>query len=196
MRAIDVVQKLQAAKATVLTANDLRLLFGVTNASSLYTALQRLVARGLLRRLGKGLFVCAGAPADPFLLANLLRRPSYVSLESALNLHGLLVQTPQVVTSVTTGRPAHLEVESRGFIYRHLHSRLWFGFERNGTFLVATPEKAFLDWLYLASRSERPEILDDLKWKRLNFNRLDEWAALIPSPLFQRAYRRWLPRRR
>lgn len=194
MDTISALQRLQAARTAVFTANDLRLLFGIGKAASLHTALQRLVARGLLRRLGKGLFVLAGAAIDPFLVANLLRRPSYVSLESALNLHGLLLQTPRMVTSVTTGRPCRLRAGSQEFTYRHLSPRLWFGFERNGTFLVATPEKAFFDWLYLSSPGDRLERLGDLEWKRLNRRQLDEWAASVPSPLFQRAYRQWLKR--
>ena len=192
MNAISCLQRLQAAKRTVFTANDLRLLLGVRNDSSFHTALHRLVGRGVLQRLGKGLFIIAGSPVDPFALANHLRRPSYVSLESALNLHGLLIQSPRVITSVTTGRGCRLHSGGYEFVYRHLTARLWFGFEQNGTFLVASPEKAFLDWLYLASRSSRPALLNDIAWRRLNRRQLDEWAARVSSPLFQRAYSQWL----
>ena len=192
MDTITGLQRLQAAPTTVFTANDLRLLFGVKNAASLHTTLYRLVARGILRRIGKGLFVLAGAAVDPFQLANLLRRPSYISLESALNLHGLLLQTPRTMTSVTTGRPCQLRAGDQEFSYRHLTPRLWFGFERNGTFLVATPEKAFFDWLYLSSRGDRLERLSDLERKRLNRKQMDAWAASVPSRSFQKAYRQWL----
>ncbi len=195
MNTVTLLQRLQSAKAAVFTANDLRLLSNSRKAPSLHTALHRLVGRGVLRRIGKGLFARAQIPIDPFQLANVLRRPSYVSLESALNLHGILVQTPRMVTSVTTGRPVHLDAVGHEFIYRHLNRRLWFGFERNGAFLMATPEKAFLDWLYLASRGDGPSLLDDLQWRRLNLRQLDQWAADIPSPLFQRAYRKWLKKR-
>lgn len=192
MKALAGLQRIQASRASVFSANDLRLLFRMTDAGSLHTTLHRLVARGVLRRLRKGVFLCPGKPLDPFALANLLRRPSYISLESALNLHGLLVQTPRVVTSVTTGRPGHLRAGGHEFAYRHLTPRLWFGFERNGDFLMASPEKAFLDWLYLASRADRPGLLDDLAWRRLDRQRLERWAAAVPSPAFHRAYRQWL----
>ncbi len=192
MDTITCLQRLQTAGTEVFTANDLRLLFGAKNAGSLHTALHRLVVRGILKRVGKGLFVLAGAAVDPFRLANFLRRPSYISLESALNLHGLLLQTPRTITSVTTGRPCQLRAGDQQFTYRHLTLRLWFGFERNGTFLVATPEKAFFDWLYLSSPGDRLERLSDLEWKRLNRRQMDAWAASVPSPSFQRAYRQWL----
>lgn len=192
MNTIELLQRLQATQATIFSANDLRLIGDIRRDPSLYMTLHRLVARGLLKKIDKGLFARAEVPTDPFQLANFLRRPSYVSLESALNLHGILVQTPRMVTSATTGRPVHLNAVGREFVYRHLNRRLWFGFERNGTFLVATPEKAFLDWLYLAARGERPSLLDDLRWRRLNLRQLDRWTAEIPSRSFQRAYRHWL----
>jgi len=192
MNTVALLQRLQSARATIFTANDLRLLFGVRNRQSLYTALHRLVTRGVLRRLSKGLFICAGVSVDPFALANLLRRPSYVSLESALNLHGILVQTPRMITSVTTGRPCRLKAAGHEFRYRHLSPQLWFGFERNGAFLVAVPEKAFLDWLYLSHRGARPALLDEMAWRRLDRRQLNRWASSIRSPLFHRAYRRWL----
>lgn len=186
------LQRLLVAKRTVVTANDLRLVLGIRNTHSLHMRLKRLVARGRLKRLAKGLFACAGVAPDPFELANLARRPSYISLESALNLHGLLIQTPRMITSVTTSRPGRLHIGGHELIYRHIHPRLWSGFDRNGAFLLATPEKAFLDWLYLVSRSDRPRLLDDLAWKRLNKRLLDKWAAAVPSRAFQKAYRQWL----
>lgn len=196
MDTVACLQRLQAARTSLFTANDLRLLFGIAKGPSLHTTLHRLVARGILRRIGKGLFLRAGAPLDPFVLANLLRRPSYVSLESALNLHGLLVQTPRVTTSVTTGRPCRIRAGGHEFVYRHLASRLWFGFERNGAFLIASPEKAFLDWLYFASRGARPALLDDIAWRRINRRQLDAWAGRVPSAAFRRAYRQWLKKGR
>src|SRR3989338_3440091 len=64
--------------------------------------LARLVRAGALIRLKRGLYALAHTQPDELVMANLIYRPSYVSLESALNYYGII---PDVVENVTSVSP-------------------------------------------------------------------------------------------
>ena len=75
--------------------------------------LSRWVKTGRLIQLTRGLYTLAepyrkGA-AHPFVLANAIKRASYVSLQSALGYFGMIPEHVPMVTSVTTQRPARIE---------------------------------------------------------------------------------------
>jgi predicted transcriptional regulator of viral defense system len=56
----------------------------------------------------------------PYLVANELHRPSYVSLQSALAWHGLIPEAVPVTASATTVRPTSLDTPLGRYAYRHL----------------------------------------------------------------------------
>lgn len=89
----------------------------------------------------------------PFLVANHLQKASYVSLQAALAFYGLIPEVVNVTTSVSTGRPERLETPLGIYEFRHVKTALLFGYRmiRLGeqSALVATPEKALLDLIYL-----------------------------------------------
>src|SRR6218665_3344082 len=66
--------------------------------------ISELVKSGELISMRRGLYVSdAGLPpVSPFLIANHLRGPSYVSLESALSFWGLIPERVYEISSVTT----------------------------------------------------------------------------------------------
>lgn len=84
-------------------------------------------------------------------------QPCYISLQSALFYHGLISQIPTVVYAVSTARTRRWTTPLATVSIHHLHSAFFFGFEAvgNGAFRMATPEKAFLDCLYLSSAKSR-----------------------------------------
>ncbi|HBL26393.1 MAG TPA: hypothetical protein DD490_06115 [Acidobacteria bacterium] len=66
----------------------------------------------------------------PFLVANLLVRGSYVSLQAALAQYGLIPEYVPVTTSVTPGRPGHWDTPLGSYLYRQLGKDLQTGFRR------------------------------------------------------------------
>ena len=48
--------------------------------------------------------------AHPFVVANALKKASYVSLQSALSHYGMIPEYVPVTTSVTTRRPEEVEI--------------------------------------------------------------------------------------
>ncbi|MCY3776186.1 MAG: hypothetical protein OXH11_09390 [Candidatus Aminicenantes bacterium] len=110
-------------------------------------------------------------PAHPFAAANALKKASYVSLQSALAHYGMIPEYVPVTTSITTGRPEELSTPIGRFQFRHVSVPLFFGFgeleiARDQMALLARPEKALVDLLYLTPHSDRVEYLRELRLER------------------------------
>ena len=87
-------------------------------------------------------------------IANRIYRPSYISLQTALSFYGIIPEVVTNVTSVTTLKTAEFENRFGTFSYKTIQPRLFFGytvkpFLKDMAFLLAEPEKAILDLLYL-----------------------------------------------
>lgn len=128
-----------------------------------------LIRKGVIVRVKKGLYVLGeGYRRRPYsreLLANLIYGPSYISLEWALQYHGMIPERVEAVTSVTTGRSKRFQTPAGLFIYRQIPLQAFrFGMTRvetegQGAFLVATAEKALCDKI----REDRGTALRSLK---------------------------------
>jgi len=86
-------------------------------------------------------------------LANVLRFPSYVSLEYVLSTSGLLPETAFAITSITLKTSRVYKSEIGTFIYRNIKGSLFFHYcikDFNGKKVrIAGPAKALFDFLYL-----------------------------------------------
>lgn len=131
---------------------------------SLYKIIARLVKSKVLERIERDKYMLSGDQIDPFLAANLLYSPSYISLESALNYHGILSQFPSMVTSITTKKPVSKKNKIGEFDYASLQKKLFFGWVKKDGYLLAEPEKALLDQIYFNSKG-----LKALSWDEYNF---------------------------
>jgi len=153
------------------------------DTQQLSVQLARWVAQKKILSLRRGLYLLTEAyrkhePA-PEVLANLLVTPSYVSLERALAVHGVIPESVPRVLSVTTRRPCALKTPVGEFVYRYVQPALFFGFVEmslgGAIALVARPEKALLDLVHL-SRGE----YSDARIEELRLQNLD---ALDPARL-------------
>jgi hypothetical protein len=92
-----------------------------------------------------------------FFLANQLLWPSYVSLEAALGYYGLIPEAVADVTSVTTKKTSQFNNPIGRFVYQHVKPDAFRGYrsykdEAGLDCLIAEPEKAVVDFLYLNLR--------------------------------------------
>jgi predicted transcriptional regulator of viral defense system len=166
--------------------------------------LVRWVKAGRLIQLRRGVYTLAGAyrkvEAHPFLIANALNRASYVSLQSALAWYGMIPENVPVVTSVTTGRPERVKTELGILLFRHIKPDLFNGFRRIDVIgrqqaIIATPEKALTDLLYLTPGSDQEGYLEELRLQDvddLDRKALQKGAASTGSGKVQRAVHRLL----
>lgn len=130
----------------------------------------------------------------PFLIANHLQRASYVSLQSALAFYSLIPETVNTIVSVTTGRPGQLETPLGTYEFRHIRTDLLFGYQMTDVggqeALVATPEKALLDLVYLQPGGESFDYLQELRLQnveQLDLDRLKKQSEMFDSPKMRRA---------
>ncbi len=138
--------------------------------------LSRWVKAGKLIQLTKGLYTLA-APyskraTHPFVLANVMKKASYVSLQSALAYFGMIPEHVPTVTSVTTQRPARVETPLGCFLFRHIKKGWFSGYKQvdlgaGQKAFVATPEKALLDLVYLTPGADSYEFLAELRLQNL-----------------------------
>ena len=114
--------------------------------------------KGLVIKLKRGLYILneSDRKIEPsrIFLANALYSPSYVSTTYAFGYYDLIPEKVEDVTSITTKKTAKFTNTFGTFIYQHLKINLFFGFkeieDENGfPVLIAEPEKAILDLIYL-----------------------------------------------
>ena len=169
------------------------LLSGEGDPRSLRVQLARWVKAGHLIQLKREVYIFAAhfqrvAPS-PYLLAAVLTAPSYVSLEKALEFHGLIPEAVFTVTCITTKRPGSMETPLGMFSYNHVRAGLFWGYgsvefsSQRG--YVAHPEKALLDFVYLRSPELTRDYLDELRLQNLekvNTGRLMEYGERFGKP--------------
>lgn len=153
------------------------LLAGDVDTADVRRQLSRWVKAGRLLQLRRGLYALV-APfrkvrPDPLLVANRLVPGSYVSLQAALAHFALIPEYVPVTTSVTVGRPCRWDTPLGSYDFRHLRNQLFFGFQkrllmRGQEALMATPEKALLDLVYLEPDGDSLEYLTELRLQNLD----------------------------
>lgn len=175
------------------------LLAGDIDPNIVRLQLTRWTKTGRIYQLRRGLYAIAPPyqkrKPHPFLIANCLHRSSYVSLQSALAFYGLIPDTVNVTLSVTVGRPELLETPLGSFRFRHIKTDLLFGYkmiELNDSqqALVALPEKALLDLVYLQTGGETQAYLKGLRLQNLEVINLDvikQHADVFNTPKLRRA---------
>jgi predicted transcriptional regulator of viral defense system len=175
----------QLASLIVFSLSDLRLLEPDFRRANLTVW----KSRGWVRMVAPGFYVFADQVLDEgvlFQIANRVYPPSYVSLESALAYYHLIPETVYAITSVGTRKTRYLSSDLGEFHYRTIQSTYYFGYQpietREGhRFLMAEPEKAILDFLYLHRQLALPADflslrLDPEMSEKLNRGKLRQWA--------------------
>lgn len=129
--------------------------------------------------------------------ASKIYSPSYISLHTALSYYGLIPEAVVEITSVSTRKTAHFANRFAVYSYQTINPELFWGYEpkqiRDGkSFLLATPEKAIIDLLYLypqySSMEEMRELRLDEDFVRdeLNIERLLTYTERIGSPILNK----------
>ena len=186
-------------KAGELPCFSTRFLAAGENMPQIRLQLARWVKDGRLIKIHKGLYTLAEPyrklKPELFCVANSLKSPSYVSLQSALSRYGLIPEFVPVTTSITTTRPQLIETPLGRFEYRHVSKNLFWGYQmleltENQRAFAASPEKALLDLVYLTSHGDTEDFLRELRlqnFSRLSKNVLREYSKKFGSPKIERA---------
>jgi predicted transcriptional regulator of viral defense system len=149
--------------------------------------LAKLARRGMIARLTRGIWADVKHPdfspyaAVPYLLrARDHNAVGYVSLLSAMSLHGMIEQIPRVIQVVADKQRPRLKTAIGTYEFHKIQPELLGGYipyGMIGSFDVATPAKALFDTLYLSARRGRrfshlPEVT---LTKGFSAAELEEW---------------------
>lgn len=158
----------------------------------------QLAKEGVLQSVKKGLYVAGPAlnvdrKPEPFLIANHILGPSYVSVETALAHHGLIPERVYEIASMTTQAPRKFNTTLGTFTYTRLALPYYaFGIRSEKLAddqyaMVASPEKALFDkiittsGLLLRSKKTAREFLienmrmDEETLRQLNTKEMTSW---------------------
>jgi predicted transcriptional regulator of viral defense system len=174
------------------------LLAGKVNPANVHLQLSRWTKSGRITKLRRGLYALAPPyqkiKPHPYLIANHLQRASYVSGQTALAFYGLIPETVYGTLSVTAGRPEHLKTPLGDFEFHHIQPDLLRGYRMTDLVdqqaLVATPEKALLDLVYLQPGGDSEIYLRELRLQNLdqiNIDRLRMQSDIFDTPKLRRA---------
>jgi len=169
VRLLDVLGTLASLEAPVFTTAAAAARLRVPTAHASVT-LARLRAGGQLVRLRRGVWAFPKR-VDALALPEFLTAPfpAYVSLQSALYLHGMVSQVPALTYAVTLARSRRFVTPLGTVSLHHVRPSFFFGYEEAGRAggRLATPEKALVDFLYLApTRSRLFRALPELEWPK------------------------------
>jgi len=130
-------------------------------------------------------------------VANQIYKPSYISLQSALSFYGIIPEEVVQLTSVSTLKTSRFTNPFGTFQYRNLKEQLFFGYkisvlaDGRGV-LMATAEKALLDFLYLNPFYKTGQDMEELRldWdfmkNELNMNIFSEYLSRFSSRSLER----------
>ncbi|MDP2692483.1 MAG: hypothetical protein Q8O88_02470 [bacterium] len=181
---IKTVEILKKNELSLFTTNDFARMFSIDNRNTLHKRLQRLAKRGTIKRLRQGKFSLVSNDIHNFEIANFIYKPSYISLESALSLYGIITGIAHITTSITVKRPLGLEIDNTSFSYTRISKKLYWGYQKIDNYLIAEPEKALLDWLYLGYKGLRNTKMDEIILSDLDKSKVLMYARKLNNDSF------------
>ncbi|MEP6612169.1 MAG: hypothetical protein ABJA76_09805 [Mucilaginibacter sp.] len=162
-----------------------------------------LVNSGVLTTVKKGLYITGpeirADKAEPFLIANHLWGPSYVSFESALSYWGYIPERVYEISSVTIKGTKTYRTPAGRFTYRHAKLPYYaFGIMNarlspKQNVLIASPEKAICDKITMTAginlRSPAQTLafltedirIDEDRLRDLDLKMIDTWTKEAPK---------------
>jgi predicted transcriptional regulator of viral defense system len=154
---------------------------GDYSRNSIYVIMNRLVKKGEVIRITRGIYILPERYGEIDAIANLLYRPSYLSFESALSRYAVLSQIPYTLTFATLRKSKNFTFPDFEVTYRQIKKELFFGYvSLENNLLVATPEKALLDMIYLSSFGKLYFDYTSIDLNKIDMAKIDELSGKFP----------------
>ena len=147
----NVLETILSSSRTVFNTQSLRMLTGCDSSQKLTKSLHYYSKEGKIRNLRKGVYT--KLEYDEREMACSLFRPAYISLEYVLQRAGVVFQYDDTITCVSYLN-REVVVDGKTYRYRIIKPELWIGMEgieQMDNIYMATPERAFLDMIYLSA---------------------------------------------
>lgn len=170
----------------VFTARELSAVSG-RSASVVSQGLAFLAKQGLVVKVAHGVWASGSSMPSPYAVIPYIlpKQRGYVSFTSALHLHGIIEQIPQAITLASVAHTREVHTSAGNYMVHHLAASFFtgFGWHKEGGFLIAEPEKALVDCLYVSVfRKRQFSYFPELNFPvAFSFRKAVSWAALIRS---------------
>lgn len=161
--------------------------------------LSRWNKEGKIHRLKRGFYILDDEYRrteifEPYIAA-VLKHPSYISLEKALEMHHLIPEAVYTFTSVTTKRrPVEFVNRVGRFKYATIKKDYFWGYraitQGNRTGYLAEPEKALIDLFYYNQKKVDGPYIDSLRLQNteiLDIKKLVAYASRMGVPFIKNA---------
>jgi predicted transcriptional regulator of viral defense system len=185
MKGIELLKTLQKINKPFYNITDLEKITSLPR-NSLYVALKRWAADGIIERMAQGIYVPMGNVISKENVAAQLYIPNYLSFESALAKYGIFNLIPYSLTFATTRKTKKYTLQKQAVEFRQIAPQLFFGFQMKNGIYIASPEKAFLDEVYFVTRGKAILDLDELDIKKLSTSTLEDYSKRFP--VYVRSY--------
>lgn len=166
MEKADIINILKLNK-TVFSFKDILLASGETNVALLRRRIAHYIKAGELYAIRRG-FYAKDKNYDRFELATKIFTPSYVSFETVLGASGVTFQFYGQIF-VASYLTREITADNQNYSYKKIKDVLLTnnaGIENKDNYFIATPERAFLDVVYLY-KNYYFDNLRPLDWKKV-----------------------------
>lgn len=142
---------LYSLKNTVFTTNEIALILKEGSLDRLKNKINYYIKKGVLKKLRKGLFAKTNG-YEILEASNKIFTPSYVSLETVLQMSGITFQNYSHTVFVISYQTREVTVDGFTISFKKIKDEILtntMGIVTEDGYSIATKERAFLDALYL-----------------------------------------------
>lgn len=163
----DYILQLMRAKNTVFTFKDITLLWGKPDVNFAKKKIHRYLKAGKLYSIRRGIYA-KDENYNKLELATKIYTPSYVSFETVLAKAGIVFQTYSQIF-VTSYLTRNITADNQIYSYKKIKNEILteiLGIETKENYSLASPERAFLDTVYL-NKDYHFDNLAPLNWDKV-----------------------------
>lgn len=145
----DLILEVYKSPLTVFSLKEIALLIGETDEERLKSKVNYHVRKGKFLNIRRGIY--AKEQFNPLELANKLFTPSYISLETVLQQTGIIFQHYETIFALSY-LSREIKILEFTIRYRKIKDQILsspLGLQQEGGYSIASPERAFLDALYI-----------------------------------------------
>ena len=184
INAIIAEEKIKEVNLKLFTILDYKRILGIDYELA-KRSISRYTQRGFIIKARKGLYFFKNNSPHEFEIANKVYQPSYISFETALSFYGIIPETIYEVISASSRTTRSFNVNNIKYSYKKIKKDCFNGYKpikiKDATILIAEPEKALVDYLYLVALGKRK-----LAYERIDLSKIKKTKLLNYANQFQK----------
>jgi predicted transcriptional regulator of viral defense system len=158
------IEILLASNQTVFTTQNLAVLWNIPKMKKLWEVIKYYTRSGKIKLIKRGVYalIDPNKPYTPFELAQKIIPISYISLSSALSFYGIRFQYDSRIYALAAKSKTY-HIDGKDIAYHQVKESILLhplGLIQKGNYVIASPERAIGDTLYLYPNSGFDNIHD------------------------------------